>query len=283
VADDYREEMPFDFRDGRVMVSLGPLTNKRYCTYRCPFCYVSANFKPYATMDIAAIVSWIKDIPENDYDVIYVSGDTDSFAPPRTEQGLALLRAISEIPGPDILFTTRALFSQGQIDELSNLREQLSLQQRRLFGCVSIAQWSMPHLEPRPIASPLQRAAQLGRFKDAGLISVLAMRPFLPNVPREDYNHILESTVENVHVVLGEVWYADKEGFLESRVFRGEAPEGIEYSESTMPFDGNNATWRVYELPEIQRFAREWCEAHEIPFFMRSRPAIQWVRDNVPF
>jgi radical SAM superfamily enzyme YgiQ (UPF0313 family) len=79
------EPTAFDVRDGRAMVSLGPLSAKRYCTYNCGFCYVHADFTRYPTKTNDEVVSYLR-TRRNEFDIVYVSGDTDSLAlgaPPR--------------------------------------------------------------------------------------------------------------------------------------------------------------------------------------------------------
>ena len=74
---------PFFIRKGeRIMISLGPLSPKQHCPYRCAFCYVQDDFDSYASFDIDTIITYLKENADK-YNIIYVSGDTDSFAPPR--------------------------------------------------------------------------------------------------------------------------------------------------------------------------------------------------------
>jgi DNA repair photolyase len=68
-------------------------------------------------MEIADIVKYLKK-HENEYDIVYISGDTDSFAPPRTSKGLALLQSIAENLDTDITFTTKAVFSEEHIEKI---------------------------------------------------------------------------------------------------------------------------------------------------------------------
>lgn len=231
-------------------------------------------------MDIPAIVSWLKDV-QAPFDVIYVSGDTDSFAPPRTRQGLLLLRELLAFQ-VDLLFTTRALFSSEELRELQSIQKALENRGNFLFGCVSVAQLSYPHLEPRPIAEPRLRLAQLQRFKEMGLVSVLAMRPFLPVVPLVEYLKIVDLAQPFIDLILGEVWYADRAGILERGVFKGPTPEGIEFVDHKMDFDVNEATWKVYEATEVQSAVEQHCKLRGVPFFMRSRPAIEFIRKLGP-
>ena len=117
------KDQPFDIREGRAMVSIGPLSPKKYCSYNCPFCYVNAGFLSYATMTIPEIVAWLKKHVDS-YDIIYVSGDTDSFAPPRMDEGIELLEALAELDS-DLLFTTRAIFGRSHLNSLENICKKL--------------------------------------------------------------------------------------------------------------------------------------------------------------
>ena len=258
------------------MVSLGPLTARKHCTYSCPFCYVNSHFASYPKLSQSDIISWLRSLPTNSYDVIYVSGDTDSFAPPRTQSGLNLLFELTKL-NKDILFTTRMVFTKEHIKQLETLIAECEKRKILLFGCVSIAQLHHPHLEPHPIASPFKRANQLKVFKDLGIISIWAMRPFLPIVTQSEHREILELCENSIDIVLGKSWYMDEEGELEKKVFKNDS-RVIEYTREQMPFDNNDASWRVYHGSKSQKVCEQWSNSTGIPFFMRSRPAIEWAR-----
>lgn len=269
---------PFDIREGRAMVSLGPLSKKKYCPFSCPFCYVDAGFLSYATMTIQETVNWLESHKEK-FNIIYVSGDTDSFAPPRMDQGVELLEALSSF-NVDLLFTTRAILKDQHLLRLKTLKEKLSKNGKLLFGCVSIAQLHHNYLEPRPISLPQDRIEQLNTFKILGLVSVHAMRPFLPVVPPEEYLELVDLVKDKTDIILGEVWYADKSGILENSVFKGIIPDHLEYVEHEMDFDENTSIWKVYESKEVEKAVAKKCSEINIPFFMRSAPAIEWARNN---
>jgi DNA repair photolyase len=271
-------DLPFDVRDRRIMVSLGPLTRHRYCVYKCPFCYVDAGFLKYASWQTPQIIEWIKSVREP-YDIIYISGDTDSFGPPRTQDGIDLLQELLQFD-VDLLFTTRAPLNDDHLRQLEKINAACRAQGKLCFGCVSVAQLHHPHLEPKPIPSPADRIAQLGRFRDIGLVAVLAMRPFLPVVPVEEYLEIIKVSQNNTDIILGEVWYADQAGKLEAGVFRGTLAD-YPFTMKKMDFDENNQVWKVFEGREIETSVSQFCAELGLPFFMRSRPAIEWARRNL--
>lgn len=274
----HRRDDAFDIRDGRAMVSLGPLSAKRFCTYACAFCYVHADFPKYASLPIPEIIDYLQG-HAGEYDIVYVSGDTDSLAPPRTNKGLELLDALATLQ-TDVLFTTRAPLGSADLDRLAVLNERLSQQGNILFGCISISRLrSAPHLEPPPVPSPEQRLEVLGGLHARGIVSVLAMRPFLPVVPVEEYVEIARVAAPFADVILGEAWYADKGGVLVRQVLRADDPSELDFEEHRMDFDSNDAVWKVWGGKEVREKVGAFCSDAGIPFFMRSRPAILHVRE----
>ena len=270
---------PFYVGDNRVMVSLGPLSRKKHCTFSCPFCYVHAGFLAYEAMKLDEIVRWISTVTIP-YDIIYVSGDTDSFARPRTDDAVTLMESLQTF-NTDLLFTTRALLDDHSLlTRLRDLSRRLRNNGKFLFGCVSIAQLHLPHLEPPPIPPPSERLAQLAQFKALGIVSVLAMRPFLPLVPSSEYLEIVELAGANVDLVLGEEWYSDLEGKLDALVFRGQPIPEYPHELRKMDFDANGAIWKVYKAPKVIEDVGRACSLHNVPFFMRSRPAIEYIRSR---
>jgi DNA repair photolyase len=267
---------PFDVRDKRIMLSLGPLSPKKYCTFSCAFCYVQADFASYASLSLDETLAWVQAV-EEPYDVIYVSGDTDSFARPRTDMGISLLERLAQFDA-DLLFTTRHVFAAEDLARLEALARNHRQRGRQLIGCTSICQLHHPHLEPRPVSPPDERLAQLERFSRAGLTTVLALRPFMPIVPPADYVTLAERAAASVDAILGEMWFADRGGRLEARVFgNGPRPERETHG-ARMDFDENDAEWRVWASPGTERCVRERCATLGVPFFMRSRPALEHFR-----
>lgn len=271
-------ESPFDVRGGRAMLSLGPLSPKAYCAYRCPFCYVGGEFLSYATLSPEEIIRWLSSRPEP-INVVYVSCDTESFWPPRrAARAVDLLEMLATL-GIDVLFTTRAILPVKLRDRLSAVAVSLESQGHMLIGCVSVLQLTVPNLEPAPIRTPHARLDQLRDFHERGLRSVLALRPFLPAVPIEDYLRIIEISHTYADVVLGGVWYADETGeMMAATGVEGAETSDAPYIRGPMDFDNNNATWRIYESREVEAEVRERCVDLGVPFFMRSTPAIDWLR-----
>lgn len=275
--------VPFEIFEQRIMLSLGPLHHKQYCTYSCPFCYVHADYDSYWSLTPEEIVDWVSQQNPRDYDIIYISGDTDSFAPPRETEAVRLAEMLAARFDADLFITTRAILSDAALSRLAAVAAEMARSRRSIFGCCSVAQYTQPQLEPRPIAPPSARIAQLRRFRDLDIVALLAIRPFLPNVPLSDYRSILDEAEGGIDVVLGEHWYTDSRGVLEEKVAAAAGPftrEDAHPSLGEMPFDSNEAIWRIYEMPQSEQYLTDECERRGVPFFMRSRPAIEWWRER---
>lgn len=267
----------FDIRNGRAMVSLGPLSHKKYCSYSCPFCYVHADFASYPSLSPYEIMEFLK-ANSGSFDIVYVSGDTDSFAKPRMEMGVELVDMLSTL-GVDVLFTTRAPLGQKELNQFEKINKRMNQQGNLLFGCISISTLkSALHLEPRPIPSAHERLRILEGLYDRGIVSVLAIRPFLPIVPPEEYVEIAKLGAPFSNVILGEAWYADQTGILEKGVFRNDYQKLEDFVEHKMDFDHNDAFWKVWEAEEPRKAVSTFCAEVGVPFYMRSRPAIEHMR-----
>lgn len=272
-----RSKQPFFIGLNRVMVSLGPLPDGRHCPYSCAFCYVNEGFLSYSSVPIPQIVEWVTKC-DAEYDIIYVSGDTDSFAPPRTTAGIELLEQLADL-GTDLLFTTRATFDTEELTALGRIAHKLAQLNRLLFGCISIPRLnSAEHLESINTPSPRERIATLKRLKEEGVKTLLTLRPFLPIIPAGEYREIIDLCRESSDLVLGEQWYVDEAGVIEGRVFQGPTPPSIKFASKKMDFDGNIRWWRCWEALELEQSLNGYCSRLKIPFVMRSQPAVDYLR-----
>ncbi|MGH3559811.1 MAG: radical SAM protein, partial [Mycobacterium sp.] len=172
---------PYFLGLNRAMVSLGPLTDSVYCTFKCKFCYVNGPYQKYARRTVDEILDWLY-AARDKYDIIYVSGDTDSFAKPRTHDGLGLLSELTALKS-DVLFTTRHVFSGQEREELQRIISAYAAIGKLFIPCISVSQLRHPALEPPPIASPEDRLEQIRWFHDNGAKVILTVRPFLPYIP----------------------------------------------------------------------------------------------------
>lgn len=266
----------FYIGNNRAMVSLGPLTEKKYCPYSCAFCYVKSGFMKYMKLEINEIIEFLNKNKEN-YDIVYISGDTDSFAPPRTSKAIELIKRISENIDVDITFTTRTTFNEDNLKEMKEINDYMRSKNHKLIASISISRlYSADYIEPSPIPNPEERIKMLKKLKEIGLYTILATRPFLPIINPEEYIEIIKKSKDYIDVVLGETWYADEE--LIKDVCKDSDITKMEFIEKTMDFDDNNKMWKCYEAKETVEKVTKFCKENGIPFFMRSNPAIDYIR-----
>lgn len=270
------ENSLFFIDNNRAMISLGPLTKNKYCPYSCAFCYVKSGFVKYPNLNIDEIISWLID-NKNKYNIIYISGDTDSFAPPRTNKALELLEEISKNIDVDITFTTRTLFNDNDVLRLKNISDSMKKKGHKLIASISISRlYSCGFIEPLPIPLPEKRIELLKKLKENGLYTMLAVRPFLPIIDSSEYIEIIKRCKDFVDAVLGEVWYAD-DSLIEA-VCRNINITKIPFVDKEMDFDKGNKTWKCYEAKDIVEKVSKYCKDNNINFYMRSYPAIEYIR-----
>lgn len=268
-------EKPFYIGNNRAMISLGPLTEKIYCPYNCTFCYVKSGFEKYMKLDLDEIVNYLIQ-NKNKYNIVYISGDTDSFAPPRTKQAIELIKKISKNINVDITFTTRTVFNDEDLTLLKSINDNMN---NKLIASISISRWySSSFLEPYPIPTPEARIEMLRKLRENKIYTILAVRPFLPIIKSKEYIEIIERCKEYVDAVLGEIWYADQN--LINAVCKEYDIRNVKFTYKTMDFDNNNKIWKCFEAKEIVDDVTRFCNENRIPFYMRSYPAIEYIRSK---
>lgn len=271
-------ENAFYIGNNRAMISLGPLTDKKYCPYSCAFCYVKSGFMKYKKLEIDNIIEFLEKNKEK-YNIVYISGDTDSFAPPRTDKAIELIKRISECIDVDITFTTRTTFNDDNLKKLKNINDYMKNKNHKLIVSISISRlYSANYIEPAPIPSPEERIEMLKKLKENGLYTILATRPFLPIITSDEYIEIIKRSKNYVDAVLGETWYADEK--LINDICKDFDMKKVQFVEKIMDFDNNDKVWKCYEAKEIVEKVTQFCKENGIPFYMRSNPAIEYIRSR---
>ena len=265
----------FFIGNNRAMISLGPLTEYKYCPYNCAFCYVKSGFNKYPNLEMDEIISFLK-ANRKYYNIIYISGDTDSFAPPRTNKAIELLKKISKSVDVDITFTTRTVFKDSDMERLKDINYYLKTKNKKLIASISISRlYSFDFLEPPPIPEPEKRIEQLKIFKENGMYTMLAVRPFLPIINASEYIEIIKRCKGYADAVLGEKWYADEK--LINTVCKNIDTNEVAFVDKVMDFDTNKKIWKCFEAQSIVKKVDKYCKDNNIKFFMRSYPAIEYI------
>ena len=274
------KDNPFDILRNRAMISLGPISSNKHCPYSCLFCYVPNGFLQYSSLEIPDICKYLE-AHKDEFETIYISGDTDSFAPPRSDKGMSLLKRLAKEFHKDILITTRVNMDDSMVNDLLNIKNILASRNKYLYVCISI---STPDdnliIEPLPIPTVDCRIETLKRLKNAGIISILAMRPLLPIYQTDDYIRLIDTCSSSVDLILGEVWYHDPclkmwEAVTgEAKIHRGTSKR------TQLPFDGSNREWEEWSDHQMVKEITNYCESRNIPFYMESSCALNYLRSR---
>lgn len=270
---------PFYLNGTRAMVSLGPLSDKRYCPYNCAFCYVQDDFGSYVNMTLDGILGFLI-ANQSKYNIVYVSGDTDSFAPPRRENGVRLLELVSQNINCDLLFTTRSVFSAEELNRLSIIADKQRTKGKLLIAGTSITRYSpeTAYLEPAPIPSPDERIQHIKNMKALGAVTMLGLRPFLPMVNVNEYITILNKVYPSLDIALGEGFFFIRNGNIQKRVFPNGISQEIEAEiekRQKMYFDDNQSDWDVWNSSHYEARVAEHCRKLGIIFAMHSTEALE--------
>ena len=280
------KENTFYIDNFRAMVSLGALNENVNCSYCCAFCYMQDGFGKYPKVAPLNIVEYLIKNQER-FSIVYISGDVDSFAPPRTQKGLELLESISTNLNCDIMFTTRTIFSKIQLQKIEKIADIQNKKGKKLFAAISITRFSEKnkYLEPNPIPSPEDRIKTLIKLKKHGAVTILALRPFLPVVGVDEYLTILDKTKGDADIVLGEPYYfksTNSPSF--KRVFDNKTTHeelSFDLNKLKMQVDTGNSDWYSWSSTEYENSIKLKCSQIGTIFSMHSEDAINEYRKKL--
>ena len=270
---------PYFLGLNRAMVSLGPLTEKRYCPYQCKFCYVKGPFQKYKSAGVDEILQWLES-HRGEYSTVYVSGDTDSFALPRTHLGLELLERLASF-NVDVMFTTRHCFSTDELSYLANITNTFKANGNLLMGCMSVCQMDSPLLEPHPIADSIDRIENLRAWKRNGVVTFLTIRPLIKTIPEEEYEQIAKIGCDAADIVLAGHLYLDSHGIILNSIASINSEWATVLEQSAVKYDldftDTKESWLIVEHNSAELALKKVCADYGVPFFTRSGPAVEHV------
>jgi len=267
----------------RATVSLGRLNEQRYCPFTCAFCSAQdEDTEQYLPNEISDIINFLESNKDK-FDIVYVSGNTDSFAPPRTDRGIELLDQIAKKIDTDILFTTRTTFSPEQLQKLKDIVTLQKAKNKELFSAISITRYSEKneYLEPYPNPTPDERIKTLIALKKLGSTTVLALRPFLPMVSLEEYMTILDKCGKHTDIVLGcNFHFKDTKSQSLQRVFKGNPTDEENIKLSQVDYFNKKGIWNNIICADYESKIREKCEQLGPVFSMSSIDAITEYKEQ---
>jgi len=258
--------------DPRAFFSLGG-----ECEYACKHCYTFRDgyvFQPEGSM--LDVVNKCKD---RKFDIAYVSGHRDSFVSP--DDGIELCEKIYERHGTDVLITTRNVFNGRQIARLSILNKKMRTDSRFLFVCSSIpatdSAYKLENLEKVP--SPAERMKFLQAIYSAGMYTLLTLRPVCPSsfIPIGELRDIIRACKSFSSAVIASGMLIDDSMRKRIHGFPNDVkPEPVQLDQY---LNNSDPIFEVSVEEELVSIEEE-CLLHNLPFFRKSIPAIDFIKSK---
>ncbi|XVS64345.1 hypothetical protein ACQPYE_39920 [Actinosynnema sp. CA-299493] len=180
------------------------------------------------------------------------------------------------------MFTTRLVPSEVVTTELLALGREMAARSQLLLPGISFVSTHVPNFSERSknIPSTWDRLELLQKFGDGGLPVMLALRPTFPFhlVPKDDVRQIIQKASQAAAVVLGEVMILDEGHQMAQRLNMPMTDESDR--RSSMTFLDQPAVWKKRTFPEEVRFAATTSNSFGLPYFLRSGPAREYIRDH---
>lgn len=245
------------------------------CPYKCKHCYTfSKNFKNDNCNDIDEIINNLKN---KDFNIIYISGYTENFVEP--SKGIDLIEKIYNQFKCDILFTTRNVFSNKDIERLEQINYRMRSDGKVLISCVSISAWdSYKKLEDNPVVpSPQKRIDFLRNLHLKNIITILTIRPVCPSqfINTEEYLSILKKGYHYCDAVISSGIIVNDE--IRKQLY--DFPNNIKCV--TKPImnclQQQNMLVDYVDTEKELKMIFELCKNLNIPHFYSSIPAVEYI------
>jgi len=253
----------------RVIVSFDGI-----CPMNCKHCYTFELDKKRETKtsDI------IKNIESCEFDVIYVSQSYENFFD--GQKGIALCTDLYNKYKKDIVIITRSYLNDEIIKMLYDLNETMKINAHQLYLIVSLsARQSYGVTETVDICpSPKQRISNLERAFNKGIKTILLLRPLFPNniIPILESVSVIDETKTFINAVISSgLILTDK--ILDRLELNKNDFNYFENGDSEYLKDLDKETVKYVDIEKEMHLVQSYCELIEIPFFMHSMPAINYL------
>ena len=108
------------------------------------------------------------------------------------------------------------------------------------------------------------------------------IRSLIPAVPPSEYVEIVATGGECYSAVLASDLYADDGGVIQVNVERAtRAPiVDVDKTRERLLFSRTSVPWRIARHPEAVTALRRHCQSKNLPFFMHSKTAVNYLRSR---
>lgn len=235
-------EIQFKVEKGRVLVPVGVP-----CPFGCKYCYTRNGEVGPARVAVEDILCHLQDfVAQHELTTLQFGYDSDPFSHP--ERAIRMLYRLAGM-GKDINFSTKAVIEGETLTALADIQEKMK-GGTTLSALISLSCWeSAPQVEPHT-PSPQERMRTVRNLKRIGVASFIAVRPILPHIALEEYEHLIAEglAAECDGFILGPL-YADEEGRF-VKFIPADALTSVPNRKVTVSWSAHAPVWTRYEDEE---------------------------------
>lgn len=208
------------------------------CPFGCTYC-----FSGFADYPKPPSVEDITSVSLEGIDIVYPACDVDLFA--RTDAVMILRRVIAW--GRHISISTKAHIRPALISELRSIASELKDRNCIIKIGVSIStKYYVSKIEPRT-PSYASRVRSLARLSEAGIPTVLVLRPLLPELSEEEHKEVLEECRQYTDLLLIGPEYLD--GIAPRDTTPREPPRDLRQINRGVGWTASEREWSVRTSP----------------------------------
>lgn len=260
----------FKVDKGRVLVPVG-----EPCPFGCKYCYTRTGEVGPARANPINILQQFREFSStHSFEFIQFGYDGEPFAHP--ERGLMMLQQLA-IFDKQISFSTKALIEGQTLNALAAIQNKMLLSQTTLVGLVSLSCWDSAYkIEPHT-PTPQERIVTLVNLRQIGLPTFIAVRPILPHIPHQEYEHMVDVALQKGcdGFILGPLYSDDNGRFV--RFIPNDVLKNVPYQKSVVSWSAHAPIWKRYEDERILRRISEAIEERGGRVFLSSVDALRFV------
>ncbi len=271
---------PEDFqKDGLVIESDRVLIySKMVCPLDCKYCFagdLNSNKNNDNVYLSSKQLELLKNLPEN-IKTIMLGCDTEFFQD--EEEAIRVLRSVSALD-KDVSVITKLNLNEKLIEELKEIFNILKLKGKLLSFSVSIPCFESKKLWEPNAPSVEERIDTLKKVSDAGLPSMAAVRPLIPNISKAEIDKIIELTYPYVFgYYSGPLYLKDSNrGLFTEEYIKNNNLLSTETQPEWMP-KGN--TFLKIEKPDLMLYLKSVVEKYGKAFFDGAAQGIDFIKNN---
>jgi len=256
------------------------------CRFGCTYCYTDfEGFRTHIWSRDEVLAEIRRLLPRRRVRTFQVGYDGDPIA--SWERAGPLLEDLARL-GANLNIQTKAVPDAEQLDALGRLARDLAADGRVFSVLVTLTSWESAHrLEPGAPA-PGIRIDTIARLSDLGLPALVALRPMIPGVPKEELEHVLGAAqVAGARgVIPGPLYihatWPDSARLLDD--FEDEPLwQRLQTAPAAPPWDPQGSRWLRISSRRAMRFVKTTAAGLRLPLFWSSAAAMDALDPGTPF